>query len=90
MQEGTLKIIIVIVYLPYMDSPIQSLDIRFGESNTTYFSIFALYPDAQNRKRWIQKSSIDANIPLTIHNILCLPQLSTAVVEYELSHEKYI
>ena len=33
-----------IIYVPYMDSLIQSLESRFGESNTSYFHIFALHP----------------------------------------------
>lgn len=32
------------IYVPYMDSLIQSLESRFGESNTPYFHIFALHP----------------------------------------------
>ena len=32
------------IYVPYMDSLIQSLESRFGESNTPYFPIFALHP----------------------------------------------
>lgn len=32
------------IYVPYMDSLIQSLDRRFGDSNTPYFNIFALHP----------------------------------------------
>ena len=28
------------IYVPYMDSLIQSLESRFGESNTPYFHIF--------------------------------------------------
>ena len=31
------------IYVPYMDSLIQSLESRFGESNTPYFHIFALH-----------------------------------------------
>ena len=32
------------IYVPYMDSLIQSLESRVGESNTPYFHIFALHP----------------------------------------------
>ena len=32
------------IYVPYMDSLIQSLESRFGESNIPYFHIFALHP----------------------------------------------
>jgi len=32
------------IYVPYMDSLIRSLESRFGESNTSYFHIFALHP----------------------------------------------
>ena len=32
------------IYVPYMDSLIQSLESRFGESNTPCFHIFALHP----------------------------------------------
>ena len=32
------------IYVPYMDSLIQSLENRFGESNTPYFHIFAIHP----------------------------------------------
>ena len=32
------------IYVPYMDSLIQSLESRFGESNTPYFHIFAPHP----------------------------------------------
>ena len=32
------------IYVPYMDSLIQSRESRFGESNTPYFHIFALHP----------------------------------------------
>ena len=32
------------IYVPYLDSLIQSLESRFGESNTQYFHIFALHP----------------------------------------------
>nr|CAB3267958.1 zinc finger MYM-type protein 1-like [Phallusia mammillata] len=31
-------------YIPYMDSLIQSLEIRFGDSNKPYFNIFKLHP----------------------------------------------
>ena len=40
------------IYVPYMDSLIQSLESRFGESNTPYFHIFALHPtEMQQTKR---------------------------------------
>ena len=32
------------IYVPYMDSLIQSLESRFGESNRQYFHIFGLHP----------------------------------------------
>ena len=32
------------IYVPYRDSMMQSLESRFGESNTPYFHIFALHP----------------------------------------------
>ena len=32
------------IYVPYMDSLIQSLESRYGGSNTPYFNIFALHP----------------------------------------------
>ena len=32
------------IYVPYMDSLVQSLESRFGESNKPYFHIFALHP----------------------------------------------
>ena len=42
MWEGPLRS--TIAAPSYMDSLIQSLERRFGESNTPYFHIFALYP----------------------------------------------
>ena len=41
-------------------------------------------------RRFLSQSCVDANIPFTVHNLLCLPQLSAPVVEYVLSCEKYI
>ena len=32
------------IYIPYMDSLTQSLESRFGGSNTPYFHMFALHP----------------------------------------------
>ena len=45
MWEGPLRSTIArTIYVPYMDSLIQSPESRFGESNTPYFHIFALHP----------------------------------------------
>ena len=33
------------VFIPYLDSLIQSLDSRFGEQNSSYFNIFCLHPN---------------------------------------------
>ena len=41
------------IYVPYMDSLIQSLESRFGESNTPYFRTTS-ERNAANRKRLIQ------------------------------------
>lgn len=32
------------IYIPYLDSLIQSLECRFGENNDSYFHIFSLHP----------------------------------------------
>ena len=32
------------VFIPYLDSLIQSLDSRFGEQNASYFNMFVLHP----------------------------------------------
>ena len=40
------------IYVPYIDSMIQSLESRFGESNQPYYHIFALHPkEIQQRER---------------------------------------
>jgi hypothetical protein len=41
------------IYVAYMNSLIQSLESRFGESNTPYFYIFTLHP------REMQQTEID-------------------------------
>ena len=45
------------IYVPYMDSLIQSLESRFGESNTPYFHIFALHPRKCSKQKEMNSST---------------------------------
>ena len=47
-------------------------------------------PKYSFHRRFLIQSCIDADVQFSINNLLCLPQLSTPVVEYVLSCEKYI
>ena len=52
------------IFIPYLDSIINSLKCRFSESNSTQFNLFSLHPiqtNNLNRQKYVEKMNVIKN-----------------------------